>query len=115
METSGSKPVRIGYRYGLILFVCGIVIVGINVAMILISKQYFPKMMTVGVAISLLAPIFFVFPGGQIDKMPETKDMGKGLFKNAPMLHKIMWIVWGIAAVIIAVLGLIAFDPNFWK
>lgn len=93
MDSLNSKLVKIGYRYGLILLIFGLVIVGINVIMIYTSNEYFPKLLTVGIAISLFAPIFFVFPGGSLDKMPETKDMGKTLVKNAPAFHKVIWIV----------------------
>jgi hypothetical protein len=115
METPNSKPVKIGYRYGLILLIFGLVVVGFNVAMIFFSESYFPKLSAVGIAITLLAPIFFIFPGGSLEKMPETKDMGKMLMSNAPVLHKIMWIVWGIVAIAIAMYTLISFDPQFYK
>jgi hypothetical protein len=115
MQAPNSNPVKIGFRYGLILLACGLIIVGINVAVLFISDYYLPKMLTVGIAITLLAPIFFVFPGGSLEKMPETKDMGKALMQNAPMLHKVMWIVWGIISVAIAFFALISFDPDFLK
>jgi hypothetical protein len=115
METPNPKPVKIGVRYGLILLACGLVIVGINVVVLFASDYYFPKLLTVGIAISLLAPIFMVFPGGTLDKMPEMKDMGKALMQNAPTLHKAMWIIWGIASVAIAFFALISFDPDFLK
>lgn len=115
MHTPSSKPVKIGFRYGLILLACGLVIIAINVAVLFLSNYFFPKMLTVGVAITLLAPIFFIFPGGSIDKMPETKDMGKALMQNAPTLHKVMWIIWGIISVGLAFFALISFHPDFFK
>jgi hypothetical protein len=115
METPNSKPVKAGYKYGLILLIFGIFVVAVNVAMLFFSERYFPKLFAVGIALTLLAPIFFIFPGATLDKMPETKDMGKILFRNAPVLHKVMWIVWGVVSVAIALIALIRFDPQFFK
>lgn len=113
MET--PKPVKAGYRYGLILLVVGIALVAINALMIFFSNRYFPKLLVTGGAVTLLAPVFFIFPGGTLDKMPETRDMGKALFRHAPLFHKIIWITWGIAAVTAAVLALLWLDPGFFR
>ena len=109
------KPVKAGYRYGLILLVTGIVLVAINTLMIVFSDRYFPKLLVTGAAITLMAPVFFIFPGGTLDKMPEMRDMGKALFRNAPLFHKIIWIVWGIAAVAGACIALFWLDPGFFR
>jgi hypothetical protein len=37
------------------------------------------------------------------------------MFHNAPVLHKVMWVVWGIAAMAVAVYALFTFDPDFLK
>lgn len=113
MKNPNSKPVKIGYRFGLILFICGLVLVGINVGMLYFSDSYYPKLVTMGMAVTILSLIFFIFPGGSVAKMPEGKDLNKVFWQNAPVIHKVMWIVWGIVSIGIAFFLLINFDPDF--
>lgn len=115
MTNSTAKSVKIGYRYGLIMFISGALLVGINVVMIYMSDYYYPKLLAVGMAIALLSPIFFIFPGASVEKMPQAKEINKVFWKTAPGLHKAMWITWGIVSIAIAVFALISFDPEFYQ
>jgi hypothetical protein len=115
MENSKTKPVKIGYRYGFILLGFGLVMVGINVAMLYFSRNYYPKVLTIGMAISFLSFIFFIFPGGTVAEMPPAREMNREFWSNAPLLHKIIWIVWGIISIAVAFIALISFDPDFYK
>ncbi|CAN5417716.1 hypothetical protein BH09BAC5_BH09BAC5_24330 [soil metagenome] len=112
---SSNKPIRAGYKYGKIFLIIGLVLVIVNVAMLLISNSYFPKMLVIGTAIAMMSLSFFVFPGAKLEKMPEGKDLQKVLFKTAPTSHKVVWIVWGLFSIAVSVIGLIQFDPEFFK
>ncbi len=115
MENPNPKPVKMGYRYGLVLLIFGLIMVGINYALLHFSNSYYPKILAIGIAISSLSLVFFVFPGGTIVKKSEGKDMNKELWNNAPGLHKAMWVIWGILSIALAIFALIKFDPQFYK
>lgn len=110
-----STPSKIGYRYGLVMFVFGVLMVGINAALIYFSNTYYPKILCIGIAISVMSLIFFVFPGGIPVQKADGKDLNKELWNNAPTLHKVMWVVWGILAIALAVIVLFKFDPSYFK
>ncbi len=115
MENATGKKVKIGYKYGLVMLISGILLVGINVGMLYLNNSYYPKLLTVGIAIAFLSPVFFIFPGATLDKMPVGKDINKVFWKTAPGIHKVMWITWGIISIAISVIALISFDPDFVK
>lgn len=106
---------KIGLRYGATLMIGGMVVVGINVLMLYMSDYYFPKLLTAGIAMVLVGPVFMLFPGRPVAEKPAVKDMAKLLMAHAPAGHKIAWIVWGIISVAISIVMLFQFDPDFMR
>jgi hypothetical protein len=104
---------KIGLRYGAVLMIGGMVVVGINVLMLYMSDRYFPKLLAAGMAMVLAGPVFMLFPGRPVAERPAVKDMAKVLMANAPVGYKIAWIVWGIISLAIAIVMLFQFDPDF--
>jgi hypothetical protein len=115
MASRENKPVKIGYRYGLILFSVGILMAAINVVTLHFKDEYYPKVFVTGLALTFLSLIFFIFPGGTVAQMPVGRELNKVFWKNAPALHRVMWIVWGILSIAAAFLVLIGMDPDFYK
>ena len=115
MADSNLKPKKIGYQYGLVFLVFGLAMIGVNAIMLYLGNNYFPKLLAIGIALSILSLVFFIFPGGVSSNKMVGKDINKELWNNAPRLHKIMWIIWAIVSVICAVFALISFDPEFYE
>jgi ABC-type uncharacterized transport system permease subunit len=97
-----GEPFRLGFSYGLKLLIGGAIFTLINVGILYATDYYFPKLFIAGIVLTLTAPSFMLFAGGMVYEKPEPKDMMKVLWKNAPALHRIMWIVWGIGALAFA-------------
>jgi hypothetical protein len=104
MET--PKPVRIGYRYGLTQFLIGVILLAINGLILWCTGKYFPMLLVAGITLSLMAPVFIVFPGAAVHVMPPVRERGKILFREASLVHKIIWICWGITSLTCGILAL---------
>ncbi len=84
-----------GMKMGLILLVLGLIVIGINLFMIN-GGSYFPKLLLIGPCLALLGFGYMIFKGGDIANDVPNNMKSKLHWKNAPVLSKIMWIVFGI-------------------
>lgn len=104
---------KIGMKYGAIILIAGAAIVGINFVTLLSADRYYPKLLIAGIAMFFLGPVFMIFPGKPVAAKPATKDMAKVLMANAPIGHKIAWLIWGLASVGLGFYLVMQLDPNF--
>jgi hypothetical protein len=87
-------------KFGMGFLIIGLAFVGINYYLITNSDYYYPKMLICGFSVFLFGISMMVFPGGEIpDGTPASKKI-EAMFKNAPLLSKIMWIALPIAGII---------------
>jgi hypothetical protein len=91
-----------GRPLGITLLVVGILFIGVNYFLIYNATFFFPKMILIGFPTSMLGLAMILFQGGDFSaeiKVPKPKEM----FKNAPLLHKLMWILFTLVGLIIGI------------
>ena len=113
METNKNHDVFLGHRLGLIFFIIALVLVGINALLLHLNEIYFPKIFVLGLAFGIVSPILFIFPGTALEKIPKSRDWYILLWKQAPFLHRAMWITWTIISILFAVFVLMGLEPEF--
>jgi len=93
----------------------GIVFILMNVGTIYYNGTYYPKLLYTGIIIIFFGIGIFLFPGGNFKKgdIPaETKHL-KYIWQQAPILHRVLWIIFTAAGVICAIKLMIVLKRGF--
>lgn len=94
---------KLGILFGILLIVLGAPLTGLFYEMVHDSGEAF-RFLFAGPPLILIGLTMIFFPGGNITAMEsrkKIKDPGI-VFAEAPMAHKIIWVVAGIIGVIIS-------------
>ncbi len=84
---------KAGRLIGIIILILG-VIANICLYTIFATSEYIPRVVVSGPALIIVGLAMIIFPGGNVTNQElknKTKTMGI-MWKNAPLLHKLMWI-----------------------
>lgn len=100
-----NNKLKAGRFIGSILFVIGVILTLLLIYWVTSAKSL-PKLLVAGPVFVLLGLGMFLFPGGNVT-VQEINASGseegvKRLWKDAPILHRVIWIVFGVIGLIIA-------------
>jgi hypothetical protein len=85
-----------GLKNGIIFLVLGVILVIVNLFMIQ-SGSYFPKLLLIGTTFTGLGLGFILFKGGNPGSEVAPKEKSKIHWREAPVVSRIMWILFAIA------------------
>lgn len=87
-------------KFGLGFLIVGLVLILINYLSISFTDYFYPKMLIVGLSVSMFGIAMVLFPGGDIPENTPNGQKINVMFKGAPLLSKIMWVAFAAAGVI---------------
>ena len=95
-----------GKVLGLVFLCMCFIIIGLNLFMIILKGVFYPDILLVGIALLPVSIVLIIFPGGKYYRNDYTdkKLTLTFLWKKAPLLHRVAWIVAFGAGVILSVI-----------
>ena len=86
------------YALGIGLLILGIAFVAINYFTLTYEQMYLPKLLLAGCITTCMGLGFILFPGPAIDPK-DSSGYWKKLWKESPVLNRIVWIIFTLAGV----------------
>jgi hypothetical protein len=90
-----------------IVLLCGcLIIIGFNLFTIILKGVFYPGFLLTGIVLLPVSLVLLIFPGGKYyrNDYPDKKLTLTFLWKKAPLLHRVAWIVAFGAGVLLAVI-----------
>jgi hypothetical protein len=100
------------YAVGIGMLILGIVFVAINYFTITYEQMYLPKLLLAGCIIGFMGLGLILFPGPATD-LKDSSGYWKKLWKESPVLNRVMWIVFTLAGVAVGLWTFSHFGLSF--